>query len=182
MGQVAGYTVADYLIQHAIRERRYARVPVSTWDAALSHLRDPDNIARLAHSARNRLLYGYAILLFHRAAEVGDWDASRGLAGRGDLDGLCARADAYDRYAVRRLAELLAGRGDLDGLRARADAGDGYAAVSLAGLLEKRGDLDGAEQVLRALIDADDGDARRLAGLLEKRAGVKKRSSCTGSA
>ena len=36
MGQVAGYTVADYLIQHASRERRYAPVPVSTWDAVLS--------------------------------------------------------------------------------------------------------------------------------------------------
>jgi AcrR family transcriptional regulator len=32
MGQIAGYTVADYLIQHASRERRSARVPASTWD------------------------------------------------------------------------------------------------------------------------------------------------------
>jgi len=41
MGQVAGYTAADYLIQHASRKRRFARVPVSTWDAILSHIRDP---------------------------------------------------------------------------------------------------------------------------------------------
>ena len=33
MGRIAGYTVADYLIQHASRERRYERVPASTWDA-----------------------------------------------------------------------------------------------------------------------------------------------------
>ena len=52
MGQVAGYTVADYLIQHASRERRYARVPASTWDALLSHIRDPADAARLADSAR----------------------------------------------------------------------------------------------------------------------------------
>ena len=52
MGQVAGYTVADYLIQHASRERRYARVPASTWDAVLSHIRDPADAARLADSAR----------------------------------------------------------------------------------------------------------------------------------
>ncbi len=32
MGQITGYTVADYLIQHASRERRSARVPASTWD------------------------------------------------------------------------------------------------------------------------------------------------------
>ena len=64
MGQVAGYTVADYLIQHASRERRYARVPASTWDAVLSHIRDPADAARLADSASNRLLYRYAIPLY----------------------------------------------------------------------------------------------------------------------
>ena len=64
MGQVAGYTVADYLIQHASRERRYARVPASTWDAVLSHIRDPADAARLADSARSRLLYRYAIPLY----------------------------------------------------------------------------------------------------------------------
>ena len=43
MGRVAGYTAADYLIQHASRERRYAFVPARTWDAVLSHIRDPDD-------------------------------------------------------------------------------------------------------------------------------------------
>ena len=90
MGQIAGYTVADYLIQHASRERRYVRVPASTWDAILSHIRDPADAARLADSARSRLLYRYAIPLYRRAAEAGDRDAA------------C------------RLADLLAGRGDLD--------------------------------------------------------------------
>ena len=70
MGQVAGYTVADYLIQHASRERRSARVPASTWDAVLSHIRDPADTARLADSARNRLLYRYAIPLYRYAAEA----------------------------------------------------------------------------------------------------------------
>ena len=123
MGQVAGYTVADYLIQHASRERRYARVPASTWDAILSHIRDPADAARLADSARNRLLYRYAIPLYRHAADAGDGHAARWLAG------------------------LLAERGDLDGaevLRARADAGDGQAAWQLADLLAERGDLDGA--------------------------------------
>ena len=71
MGKVAGYTVADYLLQHASRERRSARVPASTWDAALSHLRDPGDSARLADSARNRLLYRYAIPLYRHAADAG---------------------------------------------------------------------------------------------------------------
>ena len=56
-------------------------------------------------------------------------------------------ADAGDRSAIGRLAELLAERGNQDGLRARADAGDGVAALMLAGLLAERGDVDG----LRAL-------------------------------
>ena len=93
MGQVAGYTVADYLLQHASRERRPARVPASTWDALLSHLRDPDDAARLADSAQGRLLYRYAIPLYRLAADAGDGSAAR------------------------QLAELLADRGDLDGLR-----------------------------------------------------------------
>ena len=72
MGQVAGYTVADYLIQHASRERRSARVPASTWDALLSHIRDPADAARLADSAEGRLLYCYAIPLYRHAADAGD--------------------------------------------------------------------------------------------------------------
>jgi ketosteroid isomerase-like protein len=51
MGQRAGYTAADYLIQHASQKRRSARVPASTWDAALSHIRDPGDTARLAWEA-----------------------------------------------------------------------------------------------------------------------------------
>jgi hypothetical protein len=122
MRQVAGYAAADYLIQHAIRERRSARVPASTWDAILSHLRDPADTARVADSASNRLLYRYAIPLYRHAADAGDGDAARRLAGllaaRGDLDEaeqiLRARADAGDRSAAYQLAEMLAGRGDLD--------------------------------------------------------------------
>ena len=106
MGQVAGYTVADYLIQHASQERRYARVPASTWDAILSHIRDPADAARLADSARGRLLYRYAISLYRHAADAGDGTPPCSWPGcwheRGDLDGLRARADAGDE--ARRLA------------------------------------------------------------------------------
>ncbi len=57
MGEVAGYLVADYRVRHASRERRYAQVPASTWDAVLSHIRDPADpadAARLAGSAKGR--------------------------------------------------------------------------------------------------------------------------------
>ena len=90
MGQVVGYTVADYLIQHASRERRYARLPASTWDAITSHIRDHADTARLADSARNRLLYRYAIPLYRHTADAGWAGAARELTelliSRGDLD------------------------------------------------------------------------------------------------
>ena len=174
MGQIAGYTVADYLLQHASRERRSARVPASTWDAILSHIRDPADAERLADSARGRLLYRYAISLYRTAADAGDKSAAGRLmdllAEHGDLEGLRARADAGDEYAAFRLAGLLAEHGDLDELRARADAGDKYAAFRLAGLLAEHGDLDDATQILRPLADAGDKyAARRLMDLLADR-------------
>jgi hypothetical protein len=174
MGQIDGYTVADYLLQHATRKRRATCVPASTWDALLIHVSDPADTARLADSASSRLLYRYAIPLYHHAADAGDenaaWQLADLLLERGDLDGLRARAAAGDGSAAGRLADLLAGRGDLDGLRARADAGDGSAARQLADLLAGRGDLDGAAQILRPHADAGDRDAaRQLAGLLLER-------------
>ena len=164
MGQVAGYTVADYLIQQADRERRSARVPASTWDAVLSHICDPADTARLANSAQNRLLYRYAIPLYRHATDLGDDWAALQLADlqaeRGDFDEaeqiLRARADAGDQFAAMRLADLLAGRGDLDQLRARADAGDDWAAMRLRDRLAPRGDP------LTALQLAERGDVDQL--------------------
>ena len=174
MSQVAGYTPADYLIQHASRKRRYARLPAGTWDAILTWVHDPSDAFRLAEGARNRLLYCYAIPLYRHAADVGDENAAWGLADllekRGDLDGaaqvLRGAADGGDGDAAERLADLLKGRGDLDELRARADGGDGHAAERLADLLKERGDLD----ELRARADGGDGHAaERLADLLKER-------------
>ena len=170
MGQVAGYTAADYLIQHASRERRYARVPASTWNAILGHTRNPDDAARLADAARDRLLYRYAKLLYQHALDAGYTVAAERLAyllGEcWDLDGLRARADTGDEHAAWNLAWRLAIREDLDELRARADDGDSAAAGNLARLLARREDLD----ELRARADAGEKDAaRELANLLAKR-------------
>ena len=174
MGQVAGYTVADYLIQNASRERRYARVPASTWDAILDHLRDPADTTRLADSAKNRLLYRYAIPLYRYAADAGEGWAARQHAGllarRSDVDGLRARAAVGDEAAALRLADLLADRGDLDEavqiLRDRANVGDGLAALRLADLLAERSDVDGLRA--RAAV-GDEAAALRLAELLADR-------------
>jgi hypothetical protein len=177
MSQVDGYTVADYLHQYATRDRRVARVPASTWDAMLSHVRDSGDAVRLAGSAAGRMLYRYAIPLYRHAADAGDSDAARRLAellaARGDLEELRARVDvdAGDWEAARWLAELLRERGDLEELRARADAGDGPAAGQLAELLRERGDLDG----LRARADAGDWHAAIwLAALLRERGDLEE--------
>ena len=178
MGRIAGYTAADYLIQHASRERRYARLPASTWDAVLSNIRDPADATRLAGSARDRLLYRYAIPLYRHAANVGDEEAIRRLAnlltGCGDLDGakqiLRLLADAGHESAALQLVDLLTERGDLDGLRALADAGHESATLRLSALLTDRGDLDGAEQILRPLADAGHGfAAEQIADLVARR-------------
>jgi hypothetical protein len=183
MGQVDGYIVADYLRQHVSRERRGVRVPASTWDALPGNICDPADAARLARSAQSRLLYGYAIPLYHHAADAGDENAAEQLADllarRGDLDQLRARADAGDEYAARQLVRLLTERGDLDGaeqiLRTRADADDRIAAMQLADLLTERGDLD----QLRTRADAgDENAARQLVRLLTERGDLDQLRAC----
>jgi hypothetical protein len=185
MGQVAGYSVADYLLQHASQERRNARVPASTWDAILSHTADLGDAARLADSASSRLLYRYAIPLYRPVADAGDTSAAARLtellAEHGDLDeavqlrlqvlrALVKRtgffAELFSRlggaFGTSRLAELLAEHGDMAGLRALAKAGEQHAGP-LAGFLAEGGDL----TRLRARADAGDQDAAsRMADLL----------------
>jgi thioredoxin-like negative regulator of GroEL len=178
MSQVRGYAAADYLVQHAAPQRRRERLPASTWDAVLGHFRDPADTARLANSARDRLLYCYAIPLYQHAANAGDVATAMTLAEllreRGDPDGdmqvLRARADAARGWAAWELARLSREHGDSDRdeqvLRARADAGDAMCASELAELLRERGDLDG----LRARARVGDGyAASKLAKLLYER-------------
>ena len=131
MGQIAGYTAADYLIQHASRERRYARVPASTWDAVLSHIRDPADIARLADSARSRLLYRYAIPLYRHAADAGDGYAANGWPScwSGAATWTGRRYAPWPTPATRRppsgWSSCWPSAATWTALRARADAGDG---------------------------------------------------------
>jgi hypothetical protein len=158
MGQIVGYTAADYLLQHASRERHYVRVPASTWDAVLTHIHDSADAARLADSAKNRLLYRYAIPLYRRAADADNKHAAQNLAGllaeRGDLGELRGRADAGDGHAALRLARLQAEHGNQDQLRSMAAAGDKEAAWQLYELFAARNDAEspeGAAQVVQPL-------------------------------
>jgi hypothetical protein len=167
MGRIAGYTPADYLVQHATRERRAERVPASTWDAILTHITDPADTYRLADSANNRMLDRYAIPLYRHAADAGVQFAASGLASlltrRGDLDEavqvLRARADAGDQRAASQLATELAEYGDLDELRARAAAGNWSAGFELPRALVMQGRHEEAKRLLRFGLNPDGSTA-----------------------
>jgi hypothetical protein len=77
------------------------------------------------------------------------------LLERGDLDGLRARADVGDRYAVHGLAQLLHDCGDLDGLRVRVGVGDRDAAGQLVDLLAEQGRTEEAERLRRFGLNPD---------------------------
>jgi hypothetical protein len=174
MGQVSGYIAADYLIQHASRERRSALVPASTWDAVLSHIRDLADIARLADSAGNRLLYRYAEPLYRHLAGADDMYAAHRLADllvnrNGPAEEITAAfqtlIDGGSSYQeklyvndrtclliVRRLDER--GRDDVAAAvrRAWADAGDRAAAEDWAKTLVKQNRIDQAIQISQTVV------------------------------
>jgi tetratricopeptide (TPR) repeat protein len=151
--RVLGYTVADYLLQRLSRKRRSARVPAATWQALISHTSDYGDLRRLADSAANRLLYGYAMTLYRELADVDDPEASTRLvqllAIQGRVDELRTRVDAGDWEASGQLVQLLAAQGRVDELRTRADAGDWAAATSLVDWLADQGRVDEAIHELR---------------------------------
>ena len=98
MGQIAGYTVADYLLQHASRERRSARPPASTWDARLADF--PDQHGR-----------------HHRNSQfppAGFWAAAASFAEPGDQATLGDAAHARGLYRdAAQLHKNAAARGNL---------------------------------------------------------------------
>jgi TIR domain len=175
MGKIAGYIVADYLVQHATRTRRYERAPASLWAALRDHLTQPDDIRRVCGSAESRRIHAVAVPLLRVLADAGDREAAGRLVdllfSAGDRDELRARADAGDEWAAIRLVDLLVEGGDRTGaikvLRAHGDTGHRWPTDPLVDLLVEVGDRAGAIEVLRAHGDTSDGwTTHRLADLL----------------
>jgi hypothetical protein len=174
MGHIAGYTVADYLYQHARRVRRSTPLPDVAWRALVEHHR-PDDTLTLAEGAIRRMRPEYAETIYRRAAEAGDMRAAYRLADRlakqGHIDEartlLRQCADAGDDFADFELADLLAAQGRIDELRQLADAGGGRATVLVADLFVGQGRLDEAYAILRKRAGAgEDQTAIRLLDLL----------------
>jgi hypothetical protein len=186
MGRVAGYTPADYLVQHATRGRGNAIIPASTWGALTAATFDLADTWRLAQSAERLQLLAYAVPLYRRLHDAGDPAAADRLfqvaADRGDLDSLRALADAGDEKAQLWLVTVVAGadpegvvgrlvdEGNVDALRKLA-VGNSYAAERLAFLLAERGEIADLARVLKGRADYGDRDANALliALLLEHR-------------
>lgn len=133
MGEITGYVLADYLKQHIAAERRSEPVPPEIWHALATWLKEPGDLARVADSARKRVMYSFAERLYRRAMDAGDF------------------------YAGVRLSEVLIAEGHseegLDVVRSMAEAGDIDGILQLARALEKMGQIGDAAAVLRAVAD-----------------------------
>jgi hypothetical protein len=176
VGQVAGWTTADYLYQRARALRRTEPLPDQVWQALVDH-HHPDDLARLADNADRRDQLGYAASLYRHAAEVGNWHAATRLVEihtrQGHVDDaltvLRRWAEAGHEPAARRIPALLARSGQVEEaitiLRARVVDGDRTASELLVDTLAEHGRVD----ELRTW--ADKGEwraAERLAHLLVK--------------
>jgi hypothetical protein len=165
-GTLAGYVAADYLAQHVRRTRRTDCPPASTWEALIADVVKPDDLWRLAASAKARMRYRYAEQSLRRLTDLNS-------SATAELAALLVRQDRFaEALAVlgRRLSvapddptcvSLMA---KVNALRARADrlrplaADDPTARDRLATLL-----VDGGRsEDLRTRADAGDAVAAEL--------------------
>ena len=177
---VAGYIVADYLLQHGAAARRSQQLPTITWQAFMDHLSDAGDLARLTISAERRLLYCYAEPLYRRFAHDGDRYAAHRLAdllvkrngpSQEVADAFQVLIDAGAQYTgesygrrvytngetcesiMRRWCEEGHHDAAVAVLRAWADAGDRAAAEEWAKLLIEQDRTDHAAAIARTLVD-----------------------------
>ena len=182
MGEVAGYVVADYLLQHGQTTRQAVPPPGSLWDSAAAYVTDSDDRVRLAREASARSLNRHAVRLVTPAAQAGNIEAMRLLAGwlwfaghRTEMRRWVDRAvHAGDPGALVWLASTLGEIGQLQeaeemlwGLAAK---GHPIGLWGLVRLLEGTGRSQKAEKLLGAMAEAGDPDAIwEMVGQLQQR-------------
>ncbi|MEU4797853.1 helix-turn-helix transcriptional regulator [Streptomyces sp. NPDC023327] len=147
MGTVAGYTVADYLLQHGAATRR-ASVPAdSVWQAYADHLTGAD-LWRTGRAAEDRGLFRQAEQIYSAAA--GDLAQARSSL----IDLMARQGRIEDEERVRRAA---------------AAAGDDLELVRLGNFLDQRGRPAEAERVFRdGLARGDMSVVSSLASFLDR--------------
>ncbi|MFD8440641.1 helix-turn-helix domain-containing protein [Streptomyces microflavus] len=159
------FRLADYLEQHGGAIRRGSCPPASFWDAAYTHLAQPDELGNLARAAEDRHRLQWAHHLYQHAADHGDTNALVRLAGMRERAGsgqgaetlLQRAADHGDTRALVRLAGMRELEGDRQGAETlaqrAADHSDTRALVDLAGMRKLEGDREGAEVLLQRAVD-----------------------------
>ncbi|KOV87568.1 hypothetical protein [Nocardia sp. NRRL S-836] len=178
MGRIAGYRVADYLHQHALRVRRTEDLPDTAWHALIRH-HHPDDTDRLAHNAARRGREHVAVSLYQQLIDSGSDEAAFELAtmlfAQGQTEVLRAVATSGDQYTVFWLVDLMVQQAPVNALRFRADLGDRDASEQLVELLVKQGAVE--VEVLRARANLGDQYAElRLRHLLAAQGQVETTS------
>lgn len=80
LGVVAGYVIADYLLEYASRARRTMPVPDACWEALLEHTHNRADLHRLADANRKRMRSDRAEQFLRRLAAEGDEHGAMSLA------------------------------------------------------------------------------------------------------
>lgn len=97
---IAGYRIADWLEQYALRTRRKETGPPSLWDALAAHTVGTGDLTRLGASARQRGMKRHAAALWTKAAATGDIHAALGLLS------CLARSNQSDFHRAARWAAV----------------------------------------------------------------------------
>ena len=167
MGALPGVVrLADYLQQHGRRTRGVLFPPASFWEAAATHLTNPDDLVRLASAAHQRQRYRVAASLYCTAAQAGHVDALMALLRMrrhaGETEGTepyyRAAARAGDRAALMDLAfirEAAGDRAEAERLHRAAVKAGAFRIATLPRMREAAGDHEGAERL--AFEAADEG-------------------------
>ncbi|MFF5227982.1 hypothetical protein [Dactylosporangium sp. NPDC000521] len=111
VGSAGGYDIADYLQQQGAQRRYYTVVPNELWDLLPLHVHDPNDLDRLADSARIRGLTEHALVLFRRRyadpQSPISWQFAAALVEQRNEDELRQRATHGDEAARWGLLDLL---------------------------------------------------------------------------
>jgi tetratricopeptide (TPR) repeat protein len=126
-GDVKGFALADFLLQHGHEVRSGNPIPDAAWQAFVEQTFDPDTLFELGQAARRRALFAYAETAYRRAMSAGNTSAISFLVGM---------LERQDRGEEARQVEI------------DAVAIDPYYATHVAERLEKAGQLDAALKTL----------------------------------
>ncbi|MEO3750782.1 sel1 repeat family protein [Streptomyces sp. B6B3] len=187
MGALPGVArLADYLQQYGRTTRRRRCPPATFFDAATSHLANPDQLHALSQAAKRHHRYRHAAELHRAAAEAkhpyalselaimwakaGDWEGAERLAR--------AAAGAGNTSALRDLAMMCEEAGDREGAERLAQAasqtGNSHALHQLAAVREEAGDREGAERLAQAASQTGNSHALFQLGAMREKAGDRK--------